>query len=101
MLTTALIAENPTKEKVVKNDLAVEIVKMFGDSKIDMPQEEINTTVTFTLNKKNKIVVIDVDCDCEGVISFVEGKLDNKTLAVNNVKRGSIYTLPIKLVRAW
>ena len=58
---------------------------------------ELSATVKFMLNEEMEIVVLSVDSQDERLENFVKARLNYETVADQNLKKGKVYKIPIRV----
>ncbi len=90
---------NATEKKPSKitNKLRTEIVSMLGTKVKAEIKQSTTGEISFMINNKNEVVIISVDTNVTEFNSLVKRKLNYKKIDVKGVKKGEIYTLPVKI----
>ncbi|MBW1297437.1 hypothetical protein [Aquimarina litoralis] len=61
-------------------------------------EDEIEASVTFTLNNKGEIVVLSVDSDSNMVEGFIKKRLNYQKLETKPATGIKFYTMPVRVV---
>ena len=97
MISVSAINENPVN-KNVNSELRLEIAKLLGHHNYKLNEVTIQADVSVMLNNKNELVVLSVDSDHKNIESFVTTKLNYKKITIKGLAKGSIYTIPLKII---
>ena len=95
--TFSAFAGNPEAD-ATNSKLQSELTALLGHPNIEEVPNEIIFRVSFMLNNNDEIVVVSVNSKSTYIDSFVKSKLNYKKIAIKGIKRGEIYTLPVKIV---
>ncbi|CAL2103162.1 conserved exported protein of unknown function [Tenacibaculum sp. 190130A14a] len=89
--------ENPNPILKAKKVLHTEIASIIGNSAPIKTNKTVKANVSFMLNSKGEIVILDVDSNSKQLAYFIKRKLNYKKINHEDVKKGSVYELPITL----
>lgn len=94
-------ANNDTEPavKTVKTELRSKIVSLLGHHSYTL-QDQLTAEVSVMLNNQNELIVVSVDSNSKEVASFVKKKLNYKNVAIKGIKKGTIYRMPLKMVKS-
>jgi hypothetical protein len=98
MSVTSTFANNEDKLKKKKSEVRTEVVKLLGNYDRDL-RSNLNTTVSFIINRKNEIVVLSVASKNQSLVSYVKRKLNYKKIKVSALNYMKVYQLPLKVKR--
>lgn len=98
MSVNAAFANDDDKLKKKTSEVRTEVVKLLGDYD-NVVDVNLNTSVSFIINRKNQIVVLDVDSRNQHLISYVKRKLNYKKIEVSTLNYMKVYRLPLKVKR--
>lgn len=90
----ATASTNPTKSETNFTEEVKELLKK-PSFKVE---NEIEASVTFTLNNAGEIVVLSVDSDSNMVKGFIKNRLNYKKIESKLNKDIKFYTLPVRVV---
>ena len=86
--------------KTTNEQIREKIVNLLGKKfKVEIKKEK-QVEISFVFNTENEIVILSVDKNDAQLTNIVKQKLNYKTLDVKGIKKGEIYTLPLKLKKA-
>lgn len=86
-----------TEPTEVKSDLRAQIVSLLGNHTYELENQTLTAKVSVMLNNKGQLVVISIDSKNEQVHAFIKSRLNYKKVSVKEIKKGSIYIVPLKL----
>jgi hypothetical protein len=89
---------NPSTKKEGKSELRTTIVSLLGKHKYEL-NKTVEAQVSVLLNNSNELVVVGVNAKDESVASFVKAKLNYKKVDVKGIKKGTVYRVPLKMVK--
>ena len=92
---SSFAGNNETENSNTK--LLSELTSLLGDYYENIT-DEVNFSVSFMLNNNNEIVVISVNSKVSNMDSFVKSRLNYKKIDVKGIKKGKVYTLPVRIV---
>ena len=92
----ATTTEPTSDDKPVKPvTINTEVGKMLDKHKFDF-KHDVETMVTFTVNKENEIVVLDVKTDDPQIENYIKSRLNYQKLT-SPTKKNINYFMPVKL----
>lgn len=97
-LSTSVFANNSKPVDAIKSELRTEIIKLLGNADFNL-NNNLTTIVEFTVNNKGEVIVLSVNTNNKKVDRFVKSKLNYRTITNKAVVKGSIYKMPLKLVK--
>ncbi|WP_299213125.1 hypothetical protein [uncultured Dokdonia sp.] len=85
----------PKKDSKKSVDVTTQIAELLKNPEMVI-NEDIEATVTFTVNDKKELVVINVESKNETVGAFIKSRLNYKKLSVT--KTGDEWVVPIRII---
>ena len=92
---SASATEKISPEKTTK--LRTEIASMIGDKVPGLYKESSSAEFSFIINNNNEIVIVSVDSNNSDFTTYIKEKLNYKKLSVKGIKKGELYTMPVKI----
>ncbi|MEX0273199.1 MAG: hypothetical protein AB3N16_02365 [Flavobacteriaceae bacterium] len=83
--------------KNVAKEIRTQIVNYLGELDLSSVEGEMFGNVRLTINKDHEIVVLSVDTKSEFLESYIKGKLNYQKVEADEIPRGRIYTMPVRI----
>lgn len=91
------VASASTKPTKSETNFTSEIKELLENPSFKV-EDEIEASVTFTLNNKGEIVVLSVDSDSNIVEGFIKSRLNYQKLEAKPTTGVKFYTMPVRVV---
>jgi len=95
--TVSANTEPTTGPVEVKTDLRAQIVSLLGNHNYELKNQTLTAEISVMLNNKNQLIVVSVDSKNNQLENFVKSRLNYKKVSVKELKKGTIYRVPVKL----
>ncbi|WP_299439785.1 hypothetical protein [uncultured Aquimarina sp.] len=91
------IASASTKPTKSETNFTKEIKELLKKPSFEV-ENEIEASVTFTLNNEGEIVVLSVDSDSDRIKGFIKDRLNYKKIETKLDADIKFYTMPVRVV---